>query len=398
MNIEDIFNNPQADEDLRQARNKSGRKRVTEEEHRRYVQDALFETFTNWQSRLTYPRIPDDYRSLVQTPREPEPIGSGFAEFTVLKQRYESAEEAVRQIGVLFDEKDISNFCSHDPNGASQTNRGLFATALVQSIMVSDKPLTLYFTGPKLNFFGYRLRGNVHVNGDLGDNTAFMMESGELQVSGICDGVVGPYLWHKAAVKVSGTIRDIGAVGYWKNVTPGRNLRNYYDFSGLDDLALFLKQESYHLLDRTYPQIKSDQPIQWCYGYDEVLHPQLLQIACSYNITLYQRQVRALQKEREALNQGAKSAKYERDSTIISGTAAAGVVGILSITPLAPVVVLGGLGWTAWRALNQHQKLKDTREERDSRCSDIEGHILFYQDEIKRDRNYAQQALAAWPQ
>ena len=53
MNIEDIFNNPQADEDLRQARNKSGRKRVTEEEHRRYVQDALFETFTNFSHLLS---------------------------------------------------------------------------------------------------------------------------------------------------------------------------------------------------------------------------------------------------------------------------------------------------------------------------------------------------------
>ncbi len=170
MRLEDIFNNPQADEDLRQARNKSGRKRVTEEEHRKYVQNTFFETFSNWLRESVYCGNP---------------------------KYYSSTHLYLDRINLPWTLADISEFTQNERhNDSNNSELGVFVSALINRVIKPKDELELV---PREGIFDDNLcifleRGTVHIRGDVNKNVAYKNSGGSVVVHGTAHTGYGDFM------------------------------------------------------------------------------------------------------------------------------------------------------------------------------------------------------------
>src|SRR3989338_7135662 len=170
MRLEDLFNDESIRENLE--RGESPRRHVSEEEHRRYVQDALFETFENWHRK----------RSSVE-------------------EMYSSAVSTLEELTVPYDFDDVHGLC-HSPNLGdwNSDNLEIFVAALINNIIKEDdtfviKPRewvldeyiglflprgTLIIEGNVRNYVGYGNKGGrIRVKGNAQTNYGDNMTSGE---------------------------------------------------------------------------------------------------------------------------------------------------------------------------------------------------------------------------
>ena len=319
MGLEDFMNDREADEELHK-RSGPEKKKVTEEMHRQYIQDRLFDSHQEFEKS--------------------KPV--------TLELKYEKALSQMRQLSVVYVGIDISALCARQEHKNQSGDLGIFVSGLVNSLPDSAEPIKLDLKkAPLLNYFGYKFRKKVVVDGNLGDNTAYMMESGELRVDGNCKGVVGPFM-KGGSVIFTGSIRDVGAVRYGGTIRANRNLIDYYNFQNIYDLLRVIVEAN--VFQEVAAAIRQGGAIPLEREMKRVLHPQLVAIAGNHNLQLYERErspiksalADAEREYNELINQWNDILpKYEHAKKDAIGT---GIInGATLFTPFAPLVLMFGM-------------------------------------------------------
>ena len=314
MTLEDFMNDPEADAELRAGTKR--RPKVTQEEHKRYVQDRLLEAC----SKLD--------------------LGS-------VEQQYQRAVSAVRELSIVPNTQDISDFCTR--NVALQPRiLGIFTSALVNTVRELEEPILLGIAKEvSLDYFGYRLSRKVIVKGDLGDHTAERMEKGALTIKGNCHGVVGEYQ-EGGSIVVSGKIRDKGAVRYGGTLKAQAVLRDYYHFTGKWDLRGLLDNEPYPLSWEIKTSIIFGNPINLDQRMKVVLDERLVRIVCEYNIELYEKERKPYENQwleqanrlDQLVKEWNKRVGHQKEGKGMAGFGAGwGLTGVI----VPPMFVVGGI-------------------------------------------------------
>ncbi len=321
MELDDILSNPEAENELRNRPNGKEKKKVTEEQYQQYVQDRLLEA-------------------------------CGKLDLESIERQYQRAASAVRELNVVPETQDISDFLTRNIVLRPRI-LGIFASALINTVKELEEPIILEITkGVTLDYFGYKLNRDVIVKGDLGDHTAYMMESKSLVIDGSCNGVVGEFMGQTYAkgpvIDVRGTIRDVGAVRYSGTIRTNRNLGNYYNFKNLQDLLRVIAEAN--IFQEVAIAIRQGEVIPLEREMKRVLHSQLVAIACNNNLQMYERERSSWQSsltsvEREydeSLKQwNTIYPKYQKAKKDAIGT---GIInGAALLTPFAPIVLFTGM-------------------------------------------------------
>ncbi|MBI2658694.1 hypothetical protein HYX05_01150 [Candidatus Woesearchaeota archaeon] len=354
MALDDFLNDPEADAELRAGTQK--RPKVTQEEHKRYVQDRMFEIVNSLVS--SHSQTPDG--------------------------EHQKVVDKIRQLSVAYEPEDISVLGTRL---SPYVYNGLFLSALIQNLNPSIRTTTIDVTKmPELHYFGYKLNRNVVVKGNLGDRTAERMESGMLIVDGNCKGIVGPFM-KGGVVDVKGTIRDVGAVRYGGTITFKSNLRNYYSFVSIEDVRKTLEHEQQYPLGQVASQIRSGSPVSLHTEFKRMLHPKLVQLICEYNIGIYQRELSTLSGEYNGLieqNEGLE--RSHRDNVgrykIAKGLTATGVAGIFA-PPLLLNLLMGGFLMS-----DASKRIKDAED----KLKLLEGQLHSYKSRIEETQQLIQEA------
>lgn len=345
MTIDDFMNDPEADAELRAGTKR--RPKVTQEEHKRYVQDRLLEA-------------------------------CGRLDISSVERQYQAAVSSVRELSVVPQARDISDFCAR--NLALHPNvLGIFASALVNTVEGLEQPIVLeIMKGVRVDYFGYRLSRDVVVKGDLGDHTAERMERGNLTVNGNCHGVVGLYMGdpnqhHHPRIMVQGSISDYGAIIYSGEIRAGKNKKNYYSFSGKDDLQSELSWDQFMLFSKQLEQLRLEEPFDIDENFRRMVHPALVKIAVTYNISKYEHQIAHTQSRFAALGADTKiiSDTYERDLKKSGGTTWGIMLCAIGSVTANPILFIPGMGLSIFEGVKAQKKVNSLRANRDYALSSI---------------------------
>lgn len=369
MTLEDFMNDVEADAELRVGSKR--RPKVTQEEHERYVQDRLLEA-------------------------------CGKLDLESIERQYQRAVSAVRELSIVPQAQDISDFCTR--NVVLQPRiLGIFTSALVNTVRELEEPILLGIAkGVSLDYFGYRLSRDVVVKGDLGDHTAYMMESGTLIVDGNCEGVVGEFMGKdygkEPVIDVRGAIRDVGAVRYGGIIRANRNLSDYYNFQNIYDLLRVIVEAN--VFQEVVAAIKQGGAIPLQREMKRILHPKLVAIAGNHNLQLYERERNPIVRDfadvqeqyTELVTQwNTMLPKYKKAKKDAIGT---GIInGIVLLTPFAPIVMMSGLFtlFTGVDTLTLGGKLKELQPRitaLESSMRQYREKISFYEAKISEVRDF----------
>ncbi|MBI2658695.1 hypothetical protein HYX05_01155 [Candidatus Woesearchaeota archaeon] len=365
MTLEDFMNDPEADAELR-AGTKS-RPKVTQEEHKRYVQDRLLEA-------------------------------CGKLDLGSVEQQYQRAVSAVRELSIVPQAQDISDFCAR--NVALQPRiLGIFASALVNTVRELEEPIILEIAkGVSLDYLGYRLSRGVVVKGGLGDHTAERMENGNLTVEGNCNGVVGEFQ-KGGNIRVNGSYRDSGAVRYGGSfASAGTNFENYYRLSNLNDIRIIISGEDDSILRELAKQIDRRQLLSLDPRMRRILKRKMVQIACEYNIELYEEERRSFSyqwleqgsRESQLVKQWNKLVESQTEGRSAAGFGAGwGLTGVI----VPQMFVVGGIYALFGIAKILHagiklDKMKPDLERLRTSISTLQGTIDSYNTKIAEARQF----------
>ena len=250
-----------------------------------------------------YERLLEEYRQWQMSVKE-----------LPLEKKYDGAVEQAQSLPRAITAREISDFCAGE-EVQEQRDLGLFVSALVNNLQQNDRMIILNLRRVQLlepigavicsqnllDYFGFKLTKTVGVIGDLGDNTAYMMEGGHLVVRGNCRGAVGPYM-KNGRITVSGTIRDVGAIRYGGKITYGSNLRDYHQFETIDNVRRLLRGEDNRHLAEIYRQIEAGKPVSLDDKLKERLCSAIINTLSNYNMGIYDAEINQNQRVIVKLN------------------------------------------------------------------------------------------------
>ena len=346
MTLDEILTDPEADKELRDRG--TGKKKVTQEEHVRYVQERLLEA-------------------------------CGQLDLESIERQYQRAVSAVKELTVVPQAQDISDFCTRNVVLRPRI-LGIFASALINTISL-EEPIALEINkGVLVDYFGYKLNKNVIVKGDLGDHTAELMEKGSLTVEGNCNGIVGLYMGdpgqrNKPRVIVHGSIGDYGAIRYSGEVRAQKNKRDYYSFRKASDLQNVLNDEPYNLFSEQLRQLRREESFDITENFRRMVHPALVKIAIGYNVSIYEHQIAQIQvcfpslekEKRRIIN------AYERDSKDKSFLGNLGIaITATGCMTANPILFIPGLALSAFGGVKEQVRVNNLRARRDQALSSID--------------------------
>ncbi len=363
MSIDDFIHDAEADREMNAG--VSSRRKVTKDEHRDYMCKQLLDALKRVPSDGTYLRAH--------------------------QQTYDKFRKNLEQISVVPTGADV-NFFLTNPLVQREIDKdiGLFLSALVNEHMENGAVIHVG-KPPFIDFFGYQLNKDVRAVGDLRDHTAFRMKDGKLTVEGNCDGVVGEYQ-ENGTILVRGKIRDKGAVRYGGTLWAPTVLRDYYHFSGIQDLRGLLENESDPFSMTTKQALEWGLPIDLHQRIREVLDERLVKIACKYNIRIYEKKIEPCQRQYDEQIERFNKLAEEWNKQINlhkSGKGVAGFGGVAALSGfiLPPMFLVGGIyalagiGGTL-HAGNKLGKMEPELERLKHSISVLEGTIDSYRAKI----------------
>ena len=294
MGLEDFMNDREADEELHK-RSGPEKKKVTEEMHRQYVQDRLFEAAE---------------KVSIITKATPNP--RDILDYPAIKKYLDNITtkcmEVVRSLSVVPSNKDISNFCASDRlKDMKVTNSiGLFISFLINAYHKDESPIELDLRqAHHIHNFGYKLNKKVTVRGDLGDNLGILMqEDSNINVYGNCGQNVGIYQ-SNGLINVDGTVGYVGPVRFGGKIHHNGETQRPKRPSS-QDLVKILGYHQHNLrLGRVYQEMHTGQQVYLDPHLREMLHPAFLETVCIYNDKVYQR--REIELEKLAQNKNSEA-------------------------------------------------------------------------------------------
>ena len=355
MALEDFMNDPEADAELRAGTKR--RPKVTQEEHKRYVQDRLCEIVESLVSTST--NSPDS--------------------------AYHKAVGQIMQLSVTFNLDDISRFGARlDPYAYN----GVILSALIQNLDTSTTTAVIDVTKmPELHYFGYKLNRDVVVKGNLGGRTAERMESGMLIVEGNCGGPIGPFM-KGGIVDVRGTIGDLAAIRYGGTIKFRSNLGNYYLYNSIDDVRRELEHEQQYPLEQIASEIRGGSPVLLHTEFKRMLNPKFVQLICEHNIGIYERELSGLIDTNNRLIDQHNELVDKHNPGVVGDNALRGTILVTGIAgiffpPLLATTALAGL-----IRLAMHKPLKLNEKELES----LERQIRGYEPRIEKTQQLIQEA------
>ncbi len=375
MRADDIFSDPEADKELRDRDGKQ-KKRVTQVEHEKYVQERLFEAGVKLEEMFS--RIPEPGNNCNYTQ-----ILAWMDNFT------SRAMDVVRSLSVVPSSKDISTFCaSGEFRGLRETDGvGLFVSFLINAFHKDAQPLVLDLrSAPLIDSLAYKLGKDVTIRGNLGDYAAMLMEAGHLTVEGKCGDNVGMYM-KGGVVDVRGTIGHVGLIRYGGRIIHRGETMESDSVYKHNLIALLGVHQHDHRLARLYRELSSRELVYLDPQLKDMLHPALLEPVCEHNHEIYQqreseytRQAESLLARAEALEKEFRDKKLQNKGLYLGESLLA-----IGVTAAVPILGIFTIPYLAFRGKNLWDKEDRVANEEEWAVKGVEAELKRI--EIQVDEN-----------